>query len=31
MNAVRAQDVVKAYGRKLALDGVSLTAGTGVT
>ncbi len=31
MSAVRAQGLVKAYGRKRALDGLSLTAGTGVT
>ncbi len=31
MTAVRAHALVKAYGSKRALDGVSLTAGTGVT
>jgi ABC-2 type transport system ATP-binding protein len=31
MTAVRADGLVKAYGRSRALDGASLTAGTGVT
>jgi len=31
MTTVRADDLVKAYGRSRALDGLSFTAGTGVT